>query len=189
MKFDESGKLFVYVKQGYTNVGVLCFKLVDNHEKRYVIGWSTVAKEDEGRFNKKIGKNIAENRADKLIDALADGSIKAQDRSTLFKIRRNYSVLMYRKIVQVAEYLKEREYVPTSPDIVPSLYFKPLTVEELVRQYFNVAVIGPDGGSYRLLAVDALSPSNRLVFMEENKKRWMDLGTTEEALLFFAIGK
>ena len=79
--------------------------------------------------------------------------------------------------------------MPTSPDLVPSLYFEPLTVEELVKQYFNVPLIGPDGGSYRLLVVDALSPSNRLVFMEENKKRWMDLGTTEEVLLFFAIGK
>ena len=107
----------------------------------------------------------------------------------MFKIRRNYSVLMYRKIAQIAKYLKERDYAPTSKILVPSVYFEPLTVEELVKEYFNVAVIGPDGGSYRLLAVDALSPSNRLVFMEENKKRWMDLGTTEEVLLFFAIGK
>ena len=38
MKFDESGKLFVYVKQGYNSVGVLCFKLVNPDEKRYVIG-------------------------------------------------------------------------------------------------------------------------------------------------------
>lgn len=189
MKFDESGKLFVYVKQGYNNVGVLCFKLVNPDEKRYVIGWSTIASEDEGKFNKKIGKKIAENRADKLIDALTDVSIRSQDRSTLFKMRRNYSVLMYRKIAQVAEYLKERDYIPTSATLVPSLYFKPLTVEELVKKYFNVVVIGPDGGSYRLLVVDAVSPSNRFVFMEESKKRWMDLGTTEEVLLFFAIGK
>lgn len=189
MKFDESGKLFVYVKQGYNNVGVLCLKLVDPQSKNYVIGWSTIASEDEGKFNKKIGKKIAENRADKVIEAFNADEFYVQDRSTLFKMRRNYSVLMYRKIAQVAEYLKARGYEPTSKALAPSLYFEPLTVEELVKNYFDVAVTGPDGGSYRLLVVDALSPNNRFVFMEENKKRWLDLGTMEEVLLFFAIGK
>ena len=48
MKFDKDGKLFVYVKRGYENVGVLCFKLVSptSDNKQYVIGWSTVAEED-----------------------------------------------------------------------------------------------------------------------------------------------
>ena len=190
MKFDKDGKLFVYVKRGYENMGVLCFKLVDpTDNKQYVIGWSTVAEEDEHKFNKKIGRRIAENRADKLIDAMYTDLSAVQERETLFKIRRVLSVMMYRKILQIAQFLAEREYYPTNKRLLAPLFYAPLTVEEFVSEYFNQPITGPDGDVYRLQAVDIASYTPRFIFMEEHKKRILDLSTMDDICLFFAIGK
>ena len=190
MKFDKDGKLFVYVKRGYENIGVVCFKLVDatTDDKRYVIGWSTVAEEDEHKFNKKIGKRIAENRADKVLDAMANGSVEYQDRDTLFKIRRIVSVAMYRKMLQVATFLKERDYYPTNEKLLAPLFFDPYKIDEFVHMYFNQPLTGPDGSVYLLQAVDIASYTPRVVFMEENKKRILDLSTTDDICLFFGVG-
>lgn len=192
MKFDKDGKLFVYVKRGYENMGVLCFKLVDpaSDSKQYVIGWSTVAEEDEHKFNKKVGKKIAENRADKVIDTLyANSDTEGQGRETLFKIRRVLSVMMYRKMLQVAKFLAERDYYPTNKELLAPLFYEPLEIDEFVGQYFNKPLVGPDGDTYLLQAVDIAAYTPRLIFMEEHKKRILDLSTMDDVCLFFAIGK
>lgn len=190
MKFDKDGKLFVYVKRGYENVGVLCFKLVSptSDNKQYVIGWSTVAEEDEHKFNKKIGKRIAENRADKILDVMYFDPDDTQGRETLFKIRRVLSVMMYRKILQVAKFLAERDYYPTNEQLLAPLFFDPPKVDNFVCGYFNKPLIGPDGDVYTLQAVDIASYTPRFVFMEVNKKRILDLSSMDDVCLFFSVG-
>lgn len=178
MKFDKDGRVFVHVKYHGQWVGSLCFKLREG-TNRYVVGWSTLSAQDFKRFSRKIGREIAEKRADAF---LANEVSTSLDYGNMFS---NTTLLMLTEINQVAKVLQEQGYEPDSFTLAPETLYKPYSIEAFVKEYFNTTVYGLDDEEYRLAFANTINGFALAFVRNDGTDKMLQFNDTKHCMYYF----
>lgn len=183
MNFSKDGKFFVHVKyNGKTRIGTLCFKLVED-TNQYVVGWSTLVKQDIPKFCKATGREIAEERADAFVEQYLKTDVL--DFEAYKNMYSDTLVFMLEEINKIAVKLKEKGYTPVDVTLAPETEYTPYGIKDFVQRYYLEDVYGIDGFKYKLAFANTINGMGLAFVRVEGVPKTFPFYNTAHCMYYF----